>query len=173
MNKFKGIRVIPCFIPKTFKRFAQWRNTRHGSGIHEELYRTFGNYKELEIDPYFNRPGLYMDRINKTAWYELEMPDGTIRAFSTRYAHQEWVWSYKYSHGDHVLNKREYTEMRRLFQLYNVPLDQQPDLYKASQEYWSDKAQNRSMQLRMLRHSKEHGSLKERIAKKLAEKETK
>ncbi|HFZ8394727.1 TPA: hypothetical protein ACIPBC_001649 [Salmonella enterica subsp. enterica serovar Saintpaul] len=149
MNKFKGIRVIPSLIPKTFKRFAEWRG-----GDEEELYHCFHNYKEVERKPRFNRPGLYMDRIHKEAWYELEMLDGTIRAFSTEYEHQEWVWKYKYSHGDRILNKCEYEEMRRMFRLYNVPLEQQPDVYKASREYWHDKAIGRDMELCLLRSSK-------------------
>ena len=161
MNRkdLKGIRVFKSSLVDTFQIWG--KVTRRSE--EEALYGAFGPYQDKERNPVFNRPGLYHDRVSKTAWFEIETRPGVIRAFSTDWEFQEWEWNTRIKHGEQVLSLAEFKEMKRMFKLYNVPKEQRPSVYLASQEYWSDKDLRRDFALTSLRYEKKHGSIKERI----------
>lgn len=164
----KDLRGIRVFKSSLVDSFQIWGKVTKRSE-HEALYGTFGKYEEKERNPVFNRPGLYHDRISKTAWYEIETRPGVIRAFYTEWAYEAWGWENITSLGDRVMNRAEFEEMDRVFSLYDVPRLDRPAIYKASAEYWHKVDMQRDFNLSHMRYEKEHGTLKERIAKEKAE----
>lgn len=166
INK-KSLRGIRVFRSSLVDSFQIWGKVTRRSE-EEAIIGCFGpKYKER--NPVFNRPGLYHDRITKTAWYEIEICPGVIRAFSTEWEHEKWVWDNQIAPGDRVMNRAEFDEMARVFSLYDVPRTARPAIYKASKEYWHNKDMTRDFNLHHMRFEKEHGTLKERVAKKKAE----
>lgn len=167
INK-KSLRGIRVFKSSLVDSFQIWGKVTRRT-IEEALDGIFHKWREIERNPVFNRPGLYHDRVTKTAWYEIEVSPGVIRAFNTSWVHEEWVWDELIAPGDRVMNRAEFEEMKRVFSLYDVPRLSRPAIYKASREFWSSVDQERSFKRRTLRYDKQHGTLKERIAKKKAE----
>lgn len=83
----------------------------------------------------------------------------------------KWEWERKYVSNDRVMNRGEYDEMRRIFELYGLKWEDTPAIYKASYEYWWTKDLTLDMRLCSLRYEKENGTLAERIEKRLKAKE--
>lgn len=154
MNRkdLKGIRVFKSTLVDTFQIWGKVTRRSEEEAIRDSFGR---DYAEKERNPVFNRPGLYHDRVAKTAWYEIQVRPGVIRAFITDWGFQEWVWDNQTKHGDVVMNRAEFDEMKRLFSIYNVPRDQRPSVYWASLEFWAHKDLTKDMNLCMLRFRKE------------------
>ena len=167
MNK-KSLRGIRVFRSSLVDSFQIWGKVTRRT-LEEALDGTFHKWREIERNPVFNRPGLYHDRVSKTAWYEIEVTPGVIRAFYTEWDHEKWVWDNQIAPGDRIMNRAEFDEMKRIFELYDVPRTYRPAIYIASREYWHSKDMQRDFNLHHLRYEKEHGTLRERVAKKKAE----
>lgn len=167
MKRNVNLRGIRVFKSSLVDSFQVWGKVTRRS-IEQALEATFGKYQEVERNVVFNRPGFYVDRVTKSAWYEIEVSPGLIRAFYADYDFHKWDWDNNLSHGDRVMNRAEYEEMRRMFSLYKVPRKDRPSIYLASREYWHKVDMTRDFNLSTLRYEKEHGTLAERIAKKRA-----
>lgn len=167
MNKqsLRGIRVFRSSLVDSF--YIWGKATRRT--VEQALDGTFYDWREKERNPVFNRPGLYHDRVSKTAWYEIEVTPGVIRAFYTDWDHEKWVWDNQVAPGDRIMNYAEYKEMKRMFELYDVPRLSRPAIFIASQEHWHSVRMKRDFNRHHLRYEKEHGTLRERVAKRKAE----
>lgn len=167
INK-KSLRGIRVFKDSLVDTFQVWGKVTRRSE-EEAIIGCFGpGYKER--NPVFNRPGRYQDRVSKTAWFEIETRPGVIRAFYTEWEFQEWMWDNQVKHGDRIMNRAEFDEMKRVFSLYDVPRTDRPAIYHASREYWHQKDMQRDFKLNHLRYEKEHGTLEERVEKFRAKK---
>ena len=165
MKRNKNLRGIRVFKSSLVDSFQVWGKVTRRS-LEQALEGTFGpKYLEKERNPVFNRPGEYVDRVTKTAWYEIEVTPGVIRAFYTDYDFHKWEWDNQIVHGDRIMNRAEFEEMKRVFSLYDVPRISRPAIYLASQEYWHKVDMQRDFNLSSLRYDKVHGTLPERIAK--------
>lgn len=167
MKRNVNLRGIRVFKSSLVDSFQVWGKVTRRS-IEQALEATFGKYQEVERNVVFNRPGFYVDRVTKSAWYEIEVSPGLIRAFYADYDFHKWEWDNIFSHGDRIMNRAEYEEMKRVFRLYDVPRLSRPAIYLASREYWHKVDMTRDFNLSTLRYEKEHGTLAERIAKKRA-----